>query len=76
LAAAAVATRSDHPRAASPDVVEAALRAAEYLEVEQRDYPWEAVQRAKSLAGAEGIVLVTGSLHVVGAVLSAWTVEQ
>ena len=75
-ASAAVATRSDHPRAARPDLVAAALRTAGSPDVEQRDHPWEAVRRAKDLAGETGVVLVTGSLHVVGAVLGAWTAER
>ncbi len=75
-ASAAVATRSDHPRAAPPEVVEAALWAAGAPAVEQRDHPWDAVRRARALAGEDGVVLVTGSLHVVGSVLGAWTAEQ
>jgi dihydrofolate synthase/folylpolyglutamate synthase len=73
LASAAVATRADHPRAARLEAVAAALRAAGCPVVEQRDHPWEAVELAKDLAGQDGVVLVTGSLHVVGSVLGAAT---
>lgn len=75
-ASAAVATRSSHPRAAAADLVGAALRAAGCELVEERDDPLEALDRARTLAGQDGVVLVTGSLHLVGAILAAGVEER
>ena len=38
---------------------------------ELREEPGEALERAKEIAGPGGVVLVTGSLYLVGNVLSA-----
>ena len=73
IAIAAVATRVAHPRAADPGVVGAALRAAGCRRVEESDDPLAALESARKLAGADGVVLVTGSLYLVGAVLQAFT---
>ncbi|MGH2390160.1 MAG: bifunctional folylpolyglutamate synthase/dihydrofolate synthase [Chloroflexota bacterium] len=75
-ASAAVATRSPHPRAAGSAVVGAALRAAGCGLVEERDGPLEALERARAMAGEKGVVLVTGSLHLVGAILAARVEER
>jgi dihydrofolate synthase/folylpolyglutamate synthase len=75
-ASAAVATLSSHPRAASANVVGAALRAAGCELVEERDDPLDALDRARTLAGQDGVVLVTGSLHLVGAILAAGVKER
>ncbi|HVC83478.1 MAG TPA: folylpolyglutamate synthase/dihydrofolate synthase family protein [Chloroflexota bacterium] len=69
IAAAAIATQAAHPRAARPEAVAAALRAAGCRKVEERDDPLAALERARQVAGAAGVVLVTGSLYLVSAVL-------
>jgi len=47
------------------------LRAAGCRKVEERDDPLAALERARQVAGAAGVVLVTGSLYLVGAVLQS-----
>jgi dihydrofolate synthase/folylpolyglutamate synthase len=69
LAARILATRAHNPRSASPDEIrEAAPRfAAEILS--EPDVP-AALARARSLAAPDGIVVVTGSIYVVGEALA------
>lgn len=58
-----VATRSTHPRAASPDVlVHLATLAGMVAEVVED--PLDAIGRARSLAGPGGAVLICGSLYL------------
>ncbi|MGH2410543.1 MAG: glutamate ligase domain-containing protein, partial [Chloroflexota bacterium] len=71
IASAAIATQAAHTRAARPEVLGAALRAAGCTLVEERAEPRAALERARELAGADGVVLVTGSLYLVGAVLQS-----
>ena len=60
----AVATRSRHPRAASPDSL--ALEMTDRgIDAEQTPDTASALARARELAGPEDLVLVTGSLFVV-----------
>lgn len=68
LAEAVVATRPDNPRAASPEEIRAAAgRTGAEIE-EEPDVP-KALQRARERAANGGIVVVTGSIYLVGAVL-------
>jgi len=69
IAAVAIATQAAHPRAARSEVVATALRTAGCRTVEERDDPLAALERAREVAGAGGVVLITGSLYLVGAVL-------
>jgi dihydrofolate synthase/folylpolyglutamate synthase len=65
IAEQVVATRADNPRAASPEQIrEAAARISATIE-NAVDVP-SALTRAKSLAGAKGLVVVTGSIYIVG----------
>ena len=58
-----VATRSDNARALSLD--ELALKAARFFdEVEAVDDPFRALERGRALAGADGALLVSGSLYL------------
>jgi dihydrofolate synthase/folylpolyglutamate synthase len=59
-----VATAAHGPRAASPELVAAVARDAGFTS-EPRLSVAEAVARAVELAGADGLVLITGSLAVV-----------
>jgi dihydrofolate synthase / folylpolyglutamate synthase len=69
LAAHIVATRAQNPRSASPEEVrEAAPRFAAQILCEP-DVP-AALARARSLAAEDGIVVVTGSIYVVGEALA------
>lgn len=59
-------TRAPHPRTVAPAALEAQGRASGATEIEAVDDPRDALERALALAGPEGAVLVTGSLHLVG----------
>jgi len=60
-----IATRADNPRAASPaQIREASSRVA--VEIEDAASVSSALTRAKTLAGIEGLVVVTGSIYLVG----------
>jgi dihydrofolate synthase/folylpolyglutamate synthase len=70
LAERVIATRSDNPRSATPDEIrEAAARIATDIE-DAADVP-AALDRARSLAGSEGVVVITGSIYIVGEAMRA-----
>jgi dihydrofolate synthase/folylpolyglutamate synthase len=70
LAERIVATFADNPRSATPEEIrEAALRTQSEIESRQ-DVP-SAVARARELAGVGGIVIITGSIYVVGEAMRA-----
>ena len=71
LAAVAIATAAAHPRAAAPEVVAEALRRAGCPRVEWAADPMVALIRARALAGPDDVILATGSLYLVGALLAA-----
>jgi dihydrofolate synthase/folylpolyglutamate synthase len=65
LAERIIATRADHPRAATPEQVrEAASRIS--TDVEGAVDVANAIERASALAGPKGLVVITGSIYVVG----------
>ncbi len=69
LAARIVATRAHNPRSATPEEIrEAAPRFAAEILCEP-DVP-AALARARSLAAPDGIVVVTGSIYIVGEALT------
>lgn len=68
LAFAVVATHADNPRAATPnEIAQAAARTGADVLLEPR-VP-AALDKAKELAGSEGVVIVTGSIYLVGEVM-------
>jgi dihydrofolate synthase / folylpolyglutamate synthase len=71
LANNVIATRAHHPRAAQADAIAAAFRATAATPIDQRDGLLDALALARSLAGRDDLILVTGSLYVVGEVLAA-----
>jgi dihydrofolate synthase/folylpolyglutamate synthase len=74
LAERVIATRSDNPRSATPDEIrEAAARTATDIE-DAVDVP-SALARARSLAGSHGIVVITGSIYIVGEAMRALGVK-
>jgi dihydrofolate synthase/folylpolyglutamate synthase len=74
LAAAVVATHADNPRAATPDeIAEAAARTGTVV-VKQPDVA-KALERARELAGEEGVVVITGSIYLVGDVMRRMAIE-
>ncbi len=65
LALRVIATRADNPRSATPDEIrEAAARTA--TDIEDAIDVASALDRARSLAGPHGVVVITGSIYIVG----------
>ncbi len=65
LAERVVATQADNPRSASADEIrQAAARTP--VEIEDAVDVAAALDRARELAGAKGIIVVTGSIYIVG----------
>ena len=69
MADEAIVTRVDNPRAM--DTKRLAEIVGEYVPVQSADDPAKALANAKELAGRDGVVLVTGSLYLIGAVKEA-----
>jgi dihydrofolate synthase/folylpolyglutamate synthase len=68
LAERVIATRPENPRAASPEEIQqAAIRTG--VEVEAVDDVQQAVERARALAPAGTVVVITGSIFLVGEVM-------
>jgi len=63
-----IVTRSRHPRAMATEELEAEMK-KQGLTVEVAGNVPEAVMKAKQLAGEDGLVLITGSIFVVGEAL-------
>jgi dihydrofolate synthase / folylpolyglutamate synthase len=70
LAERVIATRPENPRAASPEEIQ---RAAERTgtEVEAVEDVKLALDRARVLAGAKAVVVITGSIYLVGEVMQS-----
>ena len=65
LAARVIATKADNPRSATPDEIrEAASRTA--TDIEDAVGVASALDRASSLADPRGVVVITGSIYIVG----------
>lgn len=70
LAERVVATRADNPRSATPDEIrKAAARTS--VDIEEAADVASALMRARELAGAQGVVVVTGSIYIVGEAMRA-----
>jgi dihydrofolate synthase/folylpolyglutamate synthase len=68
LADRVIATRPENPRAASPEGIrQAAARTG--AEIEAVEDVQQAVERARVLAAAKTIVVITGSIYLVGEVM-------
>jgi len=65
LAERVIATRADNPRSASADEIrEAASRVS--ADIQQAEDVEAALEQARSTCGGAGLVVVTGSIYVVG----------
>jgi dihydrofolate synthase/folylpolyglutamate synthase len=74
LAERVIATQADNPRSAtSKEIREAAARISIEME-DAADVP-AALQRARTLAAREGVVVVTGSIYIVGEAMRALGIE-
>jgi dihydrofolate synthase / folylpolyglutamate synthase len=70
LAECVIATRPENPRAASPQEIEQAA-ARTGVEIEVVDDVRLAVERARAIAGAGTVVVITGSIYLVGEVMQS-----
>ena len=62
-----IVTRANNPRSASPDEIrQAAVRVAAGVDIDEAEDVASALERARKVAGAGGLVVVTGSIYVVG----------
>ncbi|MBZ5532274.1 MAG: bifunctional folylpolyglutamate synthase/dihydrofolate synthase [Acidobacteriia bacterium] len=68
LAERVIATRADNPRAASPEQI-AEIAQHTGTEVLTAETVSGALDRARHLAGPQGVVVITGSIYIVGAAL-------
>jgi dihydrofolate synthase / folylpolyglutamate synthase len=68
LAEKVIATRPDNPRSASPEEIQRAA-ARTGADVEEVEDVQKAVERARALAGARTVVVITGSIYMVGEVM-------
>jgi dihydrofolate synthase/folylpolyglutamate synthase len=68
LADCVIATHAENPRAASPQQI-AELGALAQTEILQAKSVPEALERACTLAGPKGVIVITGSIYVVGEAL-------
>ena len=70
LAERVIATQADSPRSATAqEIREAAVRTA--TEIEDAPEVSSALERARALAGPQGLVVVTGSIYIVGEAMRA-----
>ena len=68
LADRVIATQADNPRAASPQEI-AELGAHAQTDILQAKSVSEALERARMLAGSKGVIVITGSIYIVGEAL-------
>lgn len=68
LAERVIATRADNPRAASPHEI-AELGAPSHTEILEEETVPTAIAKARTLAGNMGVVVITGSIYIVGKAL-------
>jgi dihydrofolate synthase / folylpolyglutamate synthase len=62
-----IVTHAHNPRSASPDEIrQAAARVAASIDIEDAEDVASALERARKLGGAGGLVVVTGSIYIVG----------
>jgi dihydrofolate synthase/folylpolyglutamate synthase len=66
---AAVVTRTANPRALSPATLQSLCRQLGFADVEARNDPAAALERARELAGPGGVALATGSIYLIADLL-------
>jgi dihydrofolate synthase/folylpolyglutamate synthase len=69
LAERVIATHAANPRAATPEEIESAA-AHTGTEIIREDNVRSALEHARMLAGSRGVVVITGSIYIVGEALS------
>ena len=67
IAGHVIVTHANNPRAASPDEIrQAAARVAVGTDIEVAENVASALNRARAVAGSAGLVVITGSIYIVG----------
>jgi dihydrofolate synthase/folylpolyglutamate synthase len=67
IAGHVIVTHADNPRSASPEEIrQAAARVAAGSEIEEAEDVGSALERARIVAGPGGLIVITGSIYVVG----------
>jgi dihydrofolate synthase/folylpolyglutamate synthase len=74
-ASAIAMTRTGNPRSVSPEVLADAAREIGFPSVSVQPDPHAALEEARAAAGKGGLVVATGSLYLVGTILSSATKE-
>ena len=74
LADRVIATRPENPRAASPEEIQQSA-ARTGVEIEAVEDVQQALERARALAKAETVVVITGSIYLVGEVMRSIGIE-
>jgi dihydrofolate synthase/folylpolyglutamate synthase len=64
MASRVILTRAENPRAAAPEEIQAAIRVT--ADCEPTPDVGSALERARALAGSNGLVVITGSIYVIG----------
>jgi dihydrofolate synthase/folylpolyglutamate synthase len=70
LAERVILTQAENPRSASPDEIRVAASRVK-IETEAAGSLPDALEKARSITGADGILVVTGSIYVVGEAMRA-----
>ena len=72
LAEHVILTRADNPRSAAPEEIrQAAARVSPGMDIEEAESVSAALNRARSLTGPKGVVVITGSIYIVGEAMQA-----
>jgi dihydrofolate synthase/folylpolyglutamate synthase len=67
IAAHVIVTHANNPRSASPNEIrQAASRVADGIDIEEAENVRFALEQARKVAGKGGLVVVTGSIYIVG----------
>jgi len=67
IAGDVILTHANNPRSASPNEIrQAAARVASGIDIEEAENVTSALERARKVAGSRGLVVVTGSIYIVG----------
>ena len=67
IAGRVILTHANNPRSASPaEIRQAAARVAAGIDIEEAEDVASALDRAREVAGSGGLVVVTGSIYIVG----------
>ena len=67
IASRMIVTQANNPRSASPNEIrQGAARVAAGIDIEDAEDVASALLRARTVAGAGGLVVVTGSIYIVG----------